>query len=52
MISTESQSGCLSEKPCELSEQEYSALVKALLLNNELASLELEQVDVRTAWGI
>lgn len=33
-----------AEKPCELSEQECSALVKVLLIKNELAGLELEQV--------
>lgn len=32
------------EKSCELSEQECSALIKALLIKNELAGLELEQV--------
>lgn len=32
------------EKPCDLSEQECSALIKVLLIKNELAGLELEQV--------
>ena len=32
------------EKPCELSEQECSILIKTLLIKNELAGLELEQV--------
>ena len=33
-----------AEKPCELSEQECAALVAVLLIKNELAGLELEQV--------
>lgn len=32
------------EKPSELSEQECSTLMKALLIKNEFAGLELEQV--------
>lgn len=32
------------EKPCDLSEQECSALIEVLLIKNELAGLELEQV--------
>lgn len=32
------------EKPCDLSEQECAALIGVLLIKNELAGLELEQV--------
>jgi len=33
-----------TEKPCELSEQECVTLIEILLIKNELAGLELEQV--------
>ena len=33
-----------TEKPCDLSEQECSALIEVLIIKNELAGLELEQV--------
>lgn len=33
-----------TEKPCELSEQECVTLIEVLLIKNELAGLELEQV--------